>query len=382
MTESVLQFVANMRGDLTGIDRPGISRLHRRHHDSKSRNQLQLSLARGAPAQFCAPLHRVFERHDPWARSCWPWRWVCWRAPNAVPSRSGWTPSRRSPGSWVRVGKILPYVIVTVVFTFMYSFIPNTKVELRAALIGGVTCRHHLGAGRQGVHGLHRVFLVAWSAVYTGFAIVLTTLIWVYLSWLILLIGAQLAFYLQFPQYLRHGQASVRTDGKGPRAGRAVDHVPDRPRLRGRQDASGSATSLAAELDIPSIALAPVLHCLEETGLIVGHRTRTVRAGPRSLNEHQARGDFRRRCARCTAADWPSPSAASAPQSRSLNAGRSRSMRRAFEGPSLEGFHRGPIASHIIRRRWSFPAAKSIRRARRRACRCHRRRRDPGEHRA
>ena len=43
-------------------------------------------------------------------------------------------------------------------------------------------------------------------AVYTGFAIVLTTLIWVYLSWLILLIGAQLAFYVQFPQYLRHGQ--------------------------------------------------------------------------------------------------------------------------------------------------------------------------------
>ena len=43
-------------------------------------------------------------------------------------------------------------------------------------------------------------------AVYTGFAIVLTTLIWVYLSWLILLIGAQLAFYLQFPQYLRYGQ--------------------------------------------------------------------------------------------------------------------------------------------------------------------------------
>ena len=48
-------------------------------------------------------------------------------------------------------------------------------------------------------------------AVYTGFAIVLTTLIWVYLSWLILLIGAQLAFYVQFPQYLRHGQRIHRT---------------------------------------------------------------------------------------------------------------------------------------------------------------------------
>ena len=37
----------------------------------------------------------------------------------------------------------------------------------------------------------------------------LTTLIWVYLSWLILLLGAQLAFYVQFPQYLRHGQEPI-----------------------------------------------------------------------------------------------------------------------------------------------------------------------------
>src|SRR6202034_4931111 len=50
-------------------------------------------------------------------------------------------------------------------------------------------------------------------AVYTGFAIVLTTLIWVYLSWLILLIGAELAFYVQFPQYLPHGRESIHLTG-------------------------------------------------------------------------------------------------------------------------------------------------------------------------
>ena len=48
-------------------------------------------------------------------------------------------------------------------------------------------------------------------AIYTGFAIVLTTLIWVYLSWLILLIGAQLAFYVQFPQYLRTAASRSRS---------------------------------------------------------------------------------------------------------------------------------------------------------------------------
>src|ERR1700687_6459341 len=110
------------------------------------------------------------------------------------------------------LGQIAPYVIVTVVFTFMYSFIPNTQVQFRAALIGGVTS----GIMWALVGKVFTAVIVYSShlvAVYTGFAIVLTTLIWVYLSWLILLIGAQLAFYVQFPQYLRHGQETIELTG-------------------------------------------------------------------------------------------------------------------------------------------------------------------------
>src|SRR6195256_3261652 len=110
------------------------------------------------------------------------------------------------------LGGIAPYIIVTAVFTFMYSFIPNTQVQFRAALIGGVTA----GIMWALVSKVFTAVIVYSShlvAVYTGFAIVLTTLIWVYLSWLILLIGAQLAFYVQFPQYLRHGQEPVELTG-------------------------------------------------------------------------------------------------------------------------------------------------------------------------
>ena len=110
-------------------------------------------------------------------------------------------------------GQLVPYVIVSTVFTFMYIFIPNTKVQLRAALIGGISS----GAVWAVVGQIFTSFIVYSSslvAVYTGFAIVLTTLIWVYLSWLILLLGAQLAFYLQFPQYLRHGQEAIELTGR------------------------------------------------------------------------------------------------------------------------------------------------------------------------
>jgi membrane protein len=165
------------------------------------------------------------------------------------------------------LGQLLPYLIVSLVFTFMYAFIPNMRVRFRAALIGGMTAGI-IWALVGKVFTAVILYSSQMVAIYTGFAIVLTTLIWVYLSWLILLIGAQLAFYVQFPQYLRHGQENIELTGSDrERVGLSVMY------LIGRDYASGKALwnagGLAAELDIPSIALAPVLACLERGGLIV-----------------------------------------------------------------------------------------------------------------
>jgi len=173
------------------------------------------------------------------------------------------------PLAWISsaVGKILPYVIVTIIFTFMYVFIPNTKVQIRAALIGGITS----GIVWALVGKVFTAFIVYASslvAIYTGFAIVLTTLIWVYLSWLILLIGAQLAFYLQFPQYLRHGQEAFELTGRDrEQVALSIMYLVGRDYSAGK--GSWSAHALAAQLDIPSIALAPVLRCLEQNGLLL-----------------------------------------------------------------------------------------------------------------
>jgi membrane protein len=173
------------------------------------------------------------------------------------------------PLAWLvaALGRLLPYAIVTVVFTFMYAFIPNTRVESRAALIGGITA----GILWAFVGQVFTAVLVSSSnmmAIYTGFAIVLTTLIWVYLSWLILLIGAELAFYVQFPQYLPHGHVSVELDGSArERLGLSIMYLIGRDYHAGLTN--WSALRLAAELDIPGAGLAPVLTALEQSGLIV-----------------------------------------------------------------------------------------------------------------
>ena len=149
----------------------------------------------------------------------------------------------------------------------MYYFIPNTRVQFKPALIGGVT------AGIVwALVGKVFTALILYSsemmAVYTGFAIVLTTLIWVNLSWLILLIGAQLAFYVQFPQYLRYGERQLAlTYSDQEQAALSVMY------LIGRDYRAGgphwTCNRLAAELDVPAAALAPVLGCLEDSSLLV-----------------------------------------------------------------------------------------------------------------
>ena len=266
LTESVLQFVANMRGDLLGSI--GLAFLV----------YTVITTIQKVEASFNF-VWRV-ERPRSFGRRFIEYLSVMILGPILLAVAVGLLGSaEQSPlAQWLHavaplaailsvLGQGVPYVIVTIVFTFMYSFIPNTRVEFRAALIGGVTA----GIIWALVGKVFTAFILYSSqmvAVYTGFAIVLTTLIWVYLSWLILLIGAQLAFYLQFPQYLRHGQESIELTGSDrEQVGLSIMYLIARDYVAGTT--YWNAGRLAAELDVPGIALSPVLARLERAGFIV-----------------------------------------------------------------------------------------------------------------
>lgn len=96
---------------------------------------------------------------------------------------------------------LVPYLMVIAAFTFTYVFIPNTHVRLSAALTGGVIA----GALWQTAGWLFAQFVATstnYTAIYSGLAIVLVFMIWLYIAWQILLIGASIAFYQQHPEYL------------------------------------------------------------------------------------------------------------------------------------------------------------------------------------
>ena len=101
----------------------------------------------------------------------------------------------------VYTGKLMPYALVCLAFTFIYMFIPNTRVRFRAAFIGGVIA----GVLWETTGWGFATFMVTstrTSAIYSSFAILILLLIWLYLSWLILLVGSQVAFYVQYPRYM------------------------------------------------------------------------------------------------------------------------------------------------------------------------------------
>ncbi len=94
--------------------------------------------------------------------------------------------------------QFLPFVILCGFFTFLYKFVPNTQVRLMSALAGGVTA-----AVLWQLAGWAFAAFVAgsgkYSAIYSGFAVLILFLIWLYASWLIVLVGAQMAFFHQTP---------------------------------------------------------------------------------------------------------------------------------------------------------------------------------------
>lgn len=164
------------------------------------------------------------------------------------------------------LGAAGPYLFVTGMFTFLYVFVPNTRVLLRPALAGGITAGV-LWAASGAVFAQIVAASTRMVAIYAGFAIFLTALIWIYLSWLILLIGAQLSFYVQNPRYLRAGQAPVRlTSRLRERLALTVMLLVARSFVTGAR--AWRLRGLAERLEIPGSALASVIDSLENAGLV------------------------------------------------------------------------------------------------------------------
>lgn len=102
---------------------------------------------------------------------------------------------------------LFPLLFMSLAFAFAYSFLPNTRVRFSSALVGGAVTTiiwKLMGAFFGG-------FLITASreSIYLAFATVLALMIFAYVGWLVVLLGADIAFYHQHPGKARIGRKPV-----------------------------------------------------------------------------------------------------------------------------------------------------------------------------
>lgn len=96
------------------------------------------------------------------------------------------------------LGSLLPTLLIIGAFTFVYIFVPNTRVKLSSAIIGAIVA----GLLWEASSWVFTAFVAGstkYTAIYSAFASAIIFFIWLYINWVILLIGANVAFYYQNP---------------------------------------------------------------------------------------------------------------------------------------------------------------------------------------
>ena len=91
---------------------------------------------------------------------------------------------------------LLPYCAIWVMFTFIFVFMPNTKVKLKSGVLGGIVAGTIFQL-TQWVYIKFQIGAASYSAIYGSFAALPLFLMWLQISWLVVLFGAELSFASQ-----------------------------------------------------------------------------------------------------------------------------------------------------------------------------------------
>ncbi|MBU0484003.1 MAG: YihY/virulence factor BrkB family protein [Proteobacteria bacterium] len=97
---------------------------------------------------------------------------------------------------------LIPILALVATFTILYSFLPNTKVKISAALTGGFF-GGIIWILSQALYFKMQIGVARYNAMYGSFATFPLFLIWIYVGWMIFLGGAEISFAVQiWPRYL------------------------------------------------------------------------------------------------------------------------------------------------------------------------------------
>jgi membrane protein len=162
---------------------------------------------------------------------------------------------------------LLPYVSIWILLTMLYLVMPNAKIPIRSAILGGIIA----GTITQIVQWIYIKFQIgaaSYGAIYGSFAALPLFLGMLQMSWMIVLLGAEIAYanehYETFgfhPDYTRMSVSSKKL------LMLRVFHLLTKKFSLGEKPLS--AHQIAHTLEIPVRLIRQLLHELSEVGLVV-----------------------------------------------------------------------------------------------------------------
>lgn len=165
----------------------------------------------------------------------------------------------------LQASRLMPFFLVVGAFTFVYIFMPNTRVRLRYAFTGGLIAGISWQAGSM----LFASFVAGsakYAAIYSSFAIGIILLIWIYVNWMILLLGASLSFYLQNPGSIARRQRVRHSAELQEQTGLVLMWLVARPFQQG--EPAPQQEALEAELRVPGEVTRRISDKLIAAGLL------------------------------------------------------------------------------------------------------------------
>lgn len=160
-----------------------------------------------------------------------------------------------------------PLVVYCIAFAFLYWFLPNTTVRVSSALVGGAVAAV--------LFAMAQVWFVAfvvgsarYSAVFGGFAALPLLLLWIYFSWAVVLLGAEVSFAHQnLARYRREAAAAVAGPAEREALGLQLALEVGRAFREGRPPLDADA--LCEALDAPVRIVRDLLQRLEHERVLV-----------------------------------------------------------------------------------------------------------------
>lgn len=161
------------------------------------------------------------------------------------------------PGGVQLLLDVLQFFLMAWGMAAMYHYVPNTQVRWAHAWVGGLFVATGFDVAKR-LLSLYLSKVPTYSVVYGTFATVPILLIWLYVAWVIVLLGAVIAAYL--PSLL--AGVERRTGWPGMQFQLALESLQQLDRVRSRVDKGLTMEQLSGLLRVDALQLEPVLETL------------------------------------------------------------------------------------------------------------------------